>query len=55
MLKLTPGKGAADLSVPITDLIENAIREFDVLAFVKGCVGAAAALSLSAEKLAQKR
>ena len=47
MLKLTPGKGTADLAVPITDLIENAIREFDVLAFVKGCVDAVLSLSLS--------
>lgn len=35
-IKLTPGKGEEDLTVPITDLVDKVVKEKNVVAFTKG-------------------
>jgi len=36
MLALTPGKGAEDLTVPMTELLAKCVKDFKVVAFIKG-------------------
>ena len=35
-VKLTPGKGAADLTVPLEQILDAVVRDNRVVAFIKG-------------------
>ena len=36
MMKMTSGKGLEDLSIPLPELIDNVIKDLDIVLFIKG-------------------